>query len=354
MQSLKSLLNKTVNPATKPFSRDTADSIEQILKHFPQQNGILCVSDARFFQHEEEDYDTQYQIDGTNTSIGSGVVRLLKAFNCDLNGLAVEVGCGTGIVSRGLLVGEHFGLTVISDPSPKFVEITQRRLKDIPELDQKARFAILMADDIGRFPANSLSAIIMRSVLHHILDVQAFLSEASKVLAPGGILVVEEPCSEGFILMGTIAQFIPKVLENHGQQLTPLQKQQVQTFVDTMKFYVNRKADKSQCEDKHVFRVDQLIKDAEQVGLKTEFFPNVDFAYFNNEQAKFSASEVAGLPVSFSQFFYTYLKYCMSFDQGLLDMISKHFLSYCTYIDEIATNGNPPYSSGTFLLQKSQ
>ena len=44
-------------------------------------------------------------------------------------------------------------------------------------------------------PANSIDAAIAFSVLHHIANVSHVISEISRVLRPGGIFAVREPCS---------------------------------------------------------------------------------------------------------------------------------------------------------------
>jgi SAM-dependent methyltransferase len=327
--------------------------IEEWLKSFPEKDRMIYISDERFFQHEEEKYDDQYPVNPASLDLGKGVLNLLSDKNCDFQGAAIEIGCGTGVVSRGLLTEPHFQLTIISDPSPKFVNITKAKLKDIPNLDSKARFAILRAEDLGKLPPNTFSAIILRSVLHHVIDVEKFLSDASLVLAEGGILIFEEPCTEGFILMGSLAQFIPVVIEKAGESLTESQRKQINLFVDAMKFYANRTIDKSSCEDKHLFRVDELMKTLERVGLTLDFYPNLVFSHFRSMEF-LSSANVAAMKnsFSFSNFFYNYLKYCMQFNEEILALISEHFIQYCTFLDEISSTGNAPYSNGVFVCQK--
>lgn len=48
------------------------------------------------------------------------------------------------------------------------------------------------------FPAQSLSAIVMINVLHHIQDVEKFFNEASRTLKTGGKVVMVEPANTAF------------------------------------------------------------------------------------------------------------------------------------------------------------
>lgn len=188
--------------------------------------------------------------------------------------------------------------------------------------------------------------IALRSVLHHILDVNAFIREAARVLRRGGALVFEEPCSEGYILMGAMAQFIPSILKEE-REVTEQHLQQIQLFVDTMYFYARRDLDKSVAEDKHLFRVDELMTIGAQSGLAVRFYPNRTFESFISNPPGQNA------PTSFYDFFYAYVKHCMGFDPELVTLIEKHFAQYCTFLDQLSSTSNGPYMHGTFVCRKS-
>lgn len=348
-------MTNTVTETSLPIQELT---LQQWLAQLPCHDSILSISEARSFQHDEDQYDEQYRVDPSSDIIGRGIIQLLKHIGVDLGGAALEVGCGTGVVSRGLVTEERFNLTILTDPSPQFVKITKRKVDDLA--DNNVKFAVLLAEDLDKLPKNAFSAIILRSVLHHVLDVNKFIEDASNSLNEGGVLVFEEPCVEGYVLMGAIAQFIPIVIEKIGKHLTESQTQQVQGFVNTMKFYADRVIDKSQAEDKHLFRVDELIKTGERYGLSTTFYPNLSFDYFTQEKsvnyllAKEHAEVRSPVPFSFSHFFFSYLKYCMQFDEALIELLTEHFKPYCSYIDQIARKGNAPYLTGVFVCQKNK
>lgn len=328
------------------------NQFREFITSFPEKDGMVYLSDERFFQHNEDDYDTQYDNSKQSDDLGIGVIKLLRASGCTFGKPAIEVGCGTGIVSRGLLSRKRFKLVVVSDPSPKFVSISKRKLSDLPDLDHRACFAIFRAEDLNKVPSESLSAIVMRSVLHHILDIEKFLTDAVNSLTSGGCLVVEEPCMEGYVMMGAIAQFIPVVMKSLSQDLDEEQSRQVQLFVDTMKFYSDQTLDKSTCEDKHVFRVDELMKQAETLGMTLSFYPNLSFASFKSVKTAEELDALRKTPSSFSQFFISYVKYCMQFSNELVDKLQAHFVPYLSMLDELSAKGNSPYTTGVFVFKK--
>ena len=106
---------------------------------------------------------------------------MLEAYLADLrpHGRALEIGCGTGAISRRLA---HDADVVGIDPSPVFVARAR-------ELAPELRFEI--AD--GRalpFGDGTFEAVVCHTVLCHIPDCRRVLAEANRVTAPGGRLAV--------------------------------------------------------------------------------------------------------------------------------------------------------------------
>ena len=92
------------------------------------------------------------------------------------------------------------GHLFITDPSPAFCGIVQRKLADVPVRAGKVDFGVMGAEDIGLLPTGAVSMILLRSVLPHITDVDGFLRDCAGVLPPNGILVCEEPYYEGYMM----------------------------------------------------------------------------------------------------------------------------------------------------------
>lgn len=86
-------------------------------------------------------------------------------------GFAIEVGSGGGF---------------IKSINPNIITTD---ILDLPNVDK-----VMSAESLD-FKDNSVSAIFMINVLHHIKDSHAFLKEAQRVLVPGGKLFMVEPAN---------------------------------------------------------------------------------------------------------------------------------------------------------------
>jgi SAM-dependent methyltransferase len=86
-------------------------------------------------------------------------------------GIAIEIGSGGGFIKE-----------INAD-------IITTDILDLPNVDK-----VMSAESLG-FSDNSVSAIFMINVLHHIKDSRAFLNEAQRVLIPGGKIFMVEPAN---------------------------------------------------------------------------------------------------------------------------------------------------------------
>ena len=324
---------------------DKSDNQMEWLNSLPCEDGLILISKPQRYTFDETNYDEQYNVDLTAIKPGNGLVNMLRETDADFDGPALEIGCGTGLISLGLLKSNAYTTFLFTDPSKEFLNITRNKMQKAMIDLARARFAVLKAEEIDLLPRNVFSLIALRSTLHHVPDYSKFIEDAAMSLKEGGILTFQEPCLDGYVLMGVIAQFIPLVVNGAGAKLSNNHFKQVQSFVDTMKFYARRDLDKSQAEDKHLFRPDEIMKIGVSAGLTVEFLPNITYDYFD------VPADMRSDQVSFYDFFRDYLKYCMSFDQALMELIEKHFRNHCDYIEEISSS-NSPYMHGVFICRK--
>jgi glycosyltransferase involved in cell wall biosynthesis/SAM-dependent methyltransferase len=319
------------------------------LNAFPRHDWYFEISPSRAFAHAEGDYDTQYGLDPGILNVGMGAVALLRERGCDFTGPALEIGCGTGLLTLGLVAADAYPAVVVTDPSPEFLHITREKLENNPQVDTgKTFFATLTGEQLAQLPENTFSLIILRSVLHHVLDVEEFIASTARALKPGGALVCEEPCAEGYLVMGLLAQFIPVVMQQEGKPLTPEQVEHVGHFCDTMKFYLRRDVDKSEAEDKHLFRVDEMMRYGDRSGLSTEFFSNLTFPEFLHHSPD--------TPKVFDNYFFmkSYLQYCMNFGEEFVRSFDETFAPYVRFCEEISQGGGGAPFHGVFLWRKKK
>lgn len=313
------------------------------LDAFPKNPaGFHVVSVPRRFTFDEETYDASST--RPNEALGRGVEALAEAYGGSAEGATLEVGCGTGAVSVGLVKAAPGGV-LLTDPSDAFLALTRKKLASLGVDLSRVRFATLTAEDVSRLPVGTFRLAVVRSALHHVLDVDAFIAGVARALSPGGVFVFQEPCLEGYVLMGSIAQFLPALAKAEGAPLSEDENAKLLRFVDMMRYWARRDVDKDGFEDKHLFRPDEIARVGEAHGLGFDFIPNEGFETFGDGIVR------AG-PASFLTYFRDFTRLCAGFDANLLARVERHLEPYFRLPEDLAVDANGPYAFGTFVLRK--
>lgn len=323
--------------------------LNSVLEKFPRQHGIFSISQSRFFQHPEEAYDAQYGNDTLDLQYyrreGNALLDLCDEFGYDRANPALEIGCGTGRVSLSLILSGRIGDFLITDPSPAFCRITASKLAKLTPPPSQAELAVLLAEEITRLPKNLFSLIVLRSTLHHILNIRQFFFDCAEILAPGGLILFEEPCYEGYVLMGAISRCMPDILKANGVRLSKKHLNDIQMFANAMQFYARRDLDKSASEDKHLFRVDELMRICLDCGIRLEHFPNRVFGNIDRRNDPIESDY-------FADFYSNYMKYALALDADLVQTVMRYGKKYLDYFSPLSAAGATPYTYGTFLCKK--
>ena len=105
---------------------------------------------------------------------------------------SVDLGCGPGNTTR--LIAAMFRPSRLDayDASDRFVAVARRRLAE--STLESARQAYVHHDDVtaGSFARHCPDLVYARHLLTHVAEPAALLRRASRALAPGGVLAVEE------------------------------------------------------------------------------------------------------------------------------------------------------------------
>jgi ubiquinone/menaquinone biosynthesis C-methylase UbiE len=333
-------------------------ALKELLFDFPNDAGIHLISRSnKSFgdgDSDEEAYSRQFDVDEDYINcVCAGLTSILKRVDADTAHPALEIGCGTGVFSSALARSNIFPECLITDASRKFLHMTRDRITQTNRLamdDERVQFALLPDEGLHLLPAESFSLIAARYVLHHILDWQSFIGVAAKLLRPNGVLTFEEPCREGFILQAILVSFLPTLMESKrrsdGSASNPdfdrVIAKQIKDFVDTIVWYARRDVDKSQHEDKHLFRVSEIMAVGHKNGLEVEYYPNAGY-----DTVAFEHSEI-----SFEHELFHNLRVNFGFGNGIVEILKEHMSSYLQMIQSISPNGGSPYVKGVFSCKR--
>jgi 2-polyprenyl-3-methyl-5-hydroxy-6-metoxy-1,4-benzoquinol methylase len=325
----------------------TAAVVDAWLAGLDQADGIYLVSPPRPFAHDEATFDAGLRLDAGMERIGGGLIAQLRREGCDFSLPAIEIGCGSGALSVGLARSGVFSRLVLSDPSPAFIAILQKRLAAHGAHNPTLRYALMAAEEVDRLPPESFGVIALRHTVHHVLDVEGFLAGAAAALRPGGFLVFEEPCMEALVLMAALCRLLPLAAAAKGITPTATQLEQNDLFCRTIEFYARRDVDKSQAEDKHLFRADEMIEAGRRAGFEVRFFSNCTFDGLNQDEAERRLKDD-----HFSSSFRDYLEHIIGFGPAFGDLWDKTIREAAVFVDHCCRGGGAPHYLATFTCRK--
>ena len=133
---------------------------------------------ARFGAHA-----TTYE---ANADLQEAVARRLAALLPERAAPRVlELGCGTGLLSRHLLARYPDGRFVLTDAAPAMIAECRRNLAAFPA--QRVSFEVMDAGEAGGH--DNLDLVVTSMTLHWVVDPVASVQRLRTLLAPGGVLL---------------------------------------------------------------------------------------------------------------------------------------------------------------------
>lgn len=104
---------------------------------------------------------------------------------------ALDFGCGSGNLTRHML---DLGLSVVAaDVSKRFLEVVEHRFKG-----KSVSTLWLNGGGLAGIPDNSFEVVATYSVLHHVPDYMAAVSELGRVCRPGGVVLIDHEPTESY------------------------------------------------------------------------------------------------------------------------------------------------------------
>ncbi len=251
------------------------------LQRFRREGGVHFISNPQGFEFEggEEAYDEF--IGGARRDdlfkCGRGAWQLAVKHSASPIKSIIEIGAGGGTCSLGLVAAAPTAMILITDTSPRFLSLIQNKLSALQSSVDNVAFATLAGEDLNQLPSECCDCIVIASALHHVGDWRAFLSDAVRVLRPGGTLVIQEPCREGNLMMGMALDFVLSPLWPEHAALSASDHERIVNCRESIFHLANSRVEKSG-EDKHSFLALELAAGGRAAGFASSvFYSNYHF-----------------------------------------------------------------------------
>jgi ubiquinone/menaquinone biosynthesis C-methylase UbiE len=233
---------------------------------------IAVISPARSFAMSEEDYDEAIGSRQAD-SAGGTVFDLWRECGGGDGGLALELGAGSGAVTTGFVQAAEGFTTLVTDPSVEFLSLTRRKLAGLPNTQRcDVRYATLLGEDLRVVPRELVDVVFAQACLHHVADWKQLLRDIKDVLVPGGVLMFQEPFSEGTYFMGLAAEMLLR-----AQGVPDADRERLEQLRQSIYLLSDRTINKDHGEDKHCFYTDEMIETCQQVFGNVRFLRNQSF-----------------------------------------------------------------------------
>lgn len=134
------------------------------------------------------------------------IIDALRRWAPPIRGQALEVGPGSGVYLP--VLAELFERVVASDVEPAY-------LKFAAPLAERFANLRLLADDIAasKLPAREFDLVLCTEVLEHIADSRAALAGISRLLRPGGVLILSTPQPYSPLEIASKLAFLPGIIQ---------------------------------------------------------------------------------------------------------------------------------------------
>jgi SAM-dependent methyltransferase len=116
------------------------------------------------------------------------LLELMEFVGAPRQGRALDIGCGDGRLTRTL--ASQYSSVVAHDVAPRVLEACRRNLQGIGDVE----FVEGSVEALTRCPDSSFDFVVSTTVFQHISScttVRSYLSEASRLLRPGGVAALQ-------------------------------------------------------------------------------------------------------------------------------------------------------------------
>ena len=190
-------------------------------------------------------------------------------------------------------------------------------------------FATLAGEDLLKLGTSSYDAIIITSALHHVSDWKKCIQDARQVIAPGGVLVIQEPFKEGNLFMGIALDIMLSSLcaltipDNDAIRLRNYRTSIYEMVGTTLE---------KLGEDKHMFSAVELIRTGFDANFKNvQFYQNQHFEDLSEGELNEKCSS------SLVSYFSSFLRHHHNISSETLDTLESSLVPITSNIETLFT-----------------
>lgn len=249
------------------------------LDALPRDGEVALLSPPQSFDGGEDAYEAH--IGGRSIAelhSGHGAWRMARALARRPIERWLEIGAGGGACTLGLIDAAEGAQGLVTDTSPAFLRIIQRKLAARGWSGAATSYMTLAGEDLERLPAERLDMIVVASAVHHVTDWRAFLAQSARLLRPGGVFLMQEPFREGNLMMAMAIDVVLSDLWPKSLAISASDRGKLDRCRESIYFLADSAARKDG-EDKHNFLVDDVVSAAAAAGFaESVFYANAHFA----------------------------------------------------------------------------
>ena len=196
-------------------------------------------------------------------------------FNSNIKRSLMEIGCGSGNLTYGLVHGELFETIYSGDISRSFIDIT---LKRQPESKTKVKMVQYDANYLPFVP-EAFDCIVGSSVLHHFINYDKTIVQCFNLLKKNGLAIFGEPVLDGVVFLSLYAGLIIEIHSHEKEEKiskSELKKLKIIYELIERKSKSMQDLDKLKLqEDKWMYRIADMQKLSDKIGFKKMEFKKV-------------------------------------------------------------------------------
>ncbi len=166
------------------------------------------------FKHKAADWDSPTKV----LMSEKFVETMSKHINFSDSSKVMDFGCGTGLV--GLQVVDRVNSIIMLDSSKSMTDKLKEKLSIALQNGEETPDKVtVITGSIDKYNNCDLDVIFSLMALHHIEDIQATMEQFSKIIKPGGVLVIGDLMEEDGSFHGE------EVVPHNGFNIEQLAKQ---------------------------------------------------------------------------------------------------------------------------------